>query len=80
MNDVMEMLQSDHAERASRAQRNRYEANAHGMQWVGDVVDLLRANGFPSASVAYMEDGQGWSKGKRDPGPWATYLPNGVKP
>ena len=40
------------------------------MGWVGHAVDLLRANGFPSASVALMDDGNGWTRGKRDPGPW----------
>lgn len=76
--DIKTLAASQKARIAGERERNRAEASAHGMGWVGDAVDLLRANGFPSASVAFMDDGRGWTRGKRDPGPWAAYLPYGA--
>lgn len=68
--DIKTLAAFQKARIAGERERNRVEASAHGMGWVGDAVDLLRANGFPSASVAFMDDGNGWTRGKRDPGPW----------
>jgi len=68
--DIKTLAATQKARLASARERNRAEADAHGMGWVGDAVDLLRANGFQAASVAFMDDGDGWTRGKRDEGPW----------
>lgn len=66
MTDIVEMLEADHAMATSRAQRNRAEADAHGMAWVGNAVDLLRAGGFPQARPTCLDNGNGWTRGKRE--------------
>lgn len=50
------------------AGRNRADAIAHGMGCAVEWLDLLRANGFPNASVTHVTDGEGWAIGKREPG------------
>lgn len=42
-------------------------------------LDVLRANGFPHASVQWARNAGGEEIGKRDPGPWAEYRPQGVR-
>lgn len=62
---------------ATERERNRADAAAHGMGCVAAWLDALRAGGFSHASIAYIDDGNGWSIGKRDPGPWCEYRPDG---
>jgi hypothetical protein len=43
-------------------------------------LDFLRANGFPNASIAWAQNAQGETIGKRDAGPWAEARMNGDWP
>ena len=52
------------------SERNRAEVVAHGMGCVAEWVDALRSGGFEHAAPVYIEAQDGWTVGKRDPGPW----------
>lgn len=79
MKNLNDLARKQITKLANARESNRAEAAEHGMQWALDDLDCLRENGFPSASVAHMDNGRGWSKGQRDPGPWQTYRPQGPR-
>jgi hypothetical protein len=45
--------------------------------FAAEMLDVLEAGGI-TAQVVYAENAQGETVGRRDPGPWATYRPQGV--
>jgi hypothetical protein len=73
MRDVMDMLASDRAVRDVERERNRAR-----FPFAAEMLDVLNAAGF-DARITYAENAQGESIGKRDPGPWCEYLPQGVR-
>lgn len=63
---------------------NKRDAIAIALAVFGrDSLDLLKRN-FPCTpgtrghAIVYAENAQGETVGKRDPGPWCEYLPQGV--
>lgn len=66
--DVLDMVRADVARARGAADRNRADARSHGMEWAIDWLDALRAGGFESAGVAYLDNGNGWTIGRLDAG------------
>lgn len=76
--DIKTLAATQKARLAGERQRNRDESAAHGMACAGEWLDILRANGFPNASLAHVTDGQGWSIGKPCAYPLADVRMDGV--
>lgn len=58
---------------------NREQAKADNrarFPFAAEMLDALEAGGI-RATVMYAENAQGETIGKRDPGPWAEYRPQG---
>lgn len=51
------------------ARANREVALANGMGCATEWLDALRDGGFSQASIAYIDNGEGWAMGKRDASP-----------
>ncbi|MDE2106864.1 MAG: hypothetical protein KGL39_57140 [Patescibacteria group bacterium] len=71
--DILDMLRDD--VRAADAQRQR---NRERFPFAAEMLDALKAGGI-DARIVYAENAAGETIGKRDPGPWCEYLPNGVR-
>lgn len=71
--DVLDMLRDDVRTADVRRQRNRER-----FPFATEMLDMLKAGGI-DARIVYAENAEGETIGKRDPGPWAEYLPYGVR-
>jgi hypothetical protein len=54
------------------------KANRARFPFAAEMLDALEAGGI-TAQVVYAENANGERVGKRDAGPWAGYLPYGVR-
>ena len=52
--------------------------NRERFPFASEMLDALKAGGI-DARIVYAENAQGETLGKRDPGPWCEYLPQGVR-
>ena len=52
--------------------------NRERFPFAAEMLDVLKAGGI-DGRIVYAENAAGETVGKRDPGPWAEYLPQGVR-
>ena len=52
--------------------------NRERFPFAAEMLDVLKGAGI-DARIVYAENATGETIGKRDPGPWCEYLPNGVR-
>lgn len=66
------------AEKQAARLRDERERNRERFPFAAKWLDTLKAGGI-DARIVYATNAAGETVGKRDPGPWCEYLPQGVR-